>query len=53
MGLQILKRWFDSTFGLVVIWGYSSVGRMGALQALGHRFDPDYLQTLIYEISYS
>ncbi len=27
-------------------WGYSSVGRMDALQALGHRFDPDCLQKM-------
>ena len=25
------------------IWGYSSAGRAPALQAGGHRFDPDYL----------
>ena len=25
------------------IWGYSSAGRAPALQAGGHRFEPDYL----------
>ena len=25
------------------LWGYSSAGRAPALQAGGHRFDPDYL----------
>ena len=28
------------------IWGYSSAGRAPALQAGGHRFDPDYLHHL-------
>ena len=27
-------------------WGYSSAGRAPALQAGGHRFDPDYLHHL-------
>ena len=27
----------------VEIWGYSSAGRAPALQAGGHRFEPDYL----------
>ena len=25
------------------VWGYSSAGRAPALQAGGHRFEPDYL----------
>ena len=32
------------------IWGYSSAGRAPALQAGGHRFEPDYLhQTFLKE----
>lgn len=30
--------------------GHSSAGRASALQAEGRRFDPDWLQTIVYDL---
>lgn len=54
-------EWWSSLFDpsyFLYLWGYSSVGRAAALQAVGHRFDSDYLHhiifgTIIFKISSS
>ena len=37
------RVWRERNLSLPVIWGLSSAGRASALQAEGHRFDPDRL----------
>lgn len=43
--LYVVRKLGDLSVGpkLTLIWGFSSVGRAIALQAIGHRFDPGNL----------
>ena len=43
LGSSVEIRGGSSPFIRTIIWGFSSVGRAIALQAIGHRFDPGNL----------